>query len=69
MYPKYSLFHQCLTCLESLPNFQETIQDEPYISGQLLAEVKLIIKTDHATVNYVCELKTRLNHYLSESVI
>ncbi|BAG01238.1 MULTISPECIES: hypothetical protein [Microcystis] len=54
-----------MTCLESLPNFQETIQDETYISGQLLAEVKLIIKTDHATVNYVCELKTRLNHDLS----
>jgi len=69
MYPKHPLFNKCLTCLESLPNFQATIQDEPYISGKFLADGKLIIQTDHATINYVCEIKTGLNHDLVESVI
>jgi hypothetical protein len=68
MYPKHPLFQKCLTCLESLPNFQATIQDEPYISREFLADGKLIIQTDNATINYICEIKTGLNHDLVESV-
>lgn len=58
MFPKNPLFQKCLTYLESLPNIQVTIQAEPYVSSNVLADGQLIIENAHKSVNYVCEIKT-----------
>lgn len=58
MIPKNPLFQKCLTYLESLPNIQVTIQAEPYVSSNVLADGQLIIENAHKSVNYVCEIKT-----------
>ena len=68
MYPKNPLFQKCLTYLESLPNIKATIQEEPYLSTQVLADGSLIINTSNKIVNYVCEIKTNLTNDVIEQV-
>ncbi|WP_009632593.1 type IV toxin-antitoxin system AbiEi family antitoxin [Synechocystis sp. PCC 7509] len=68
MYPKNPLFQKCLTYLESLPNIKATIQEEPYLSTQVLADGSLIINTSDKIVNYVCEIKTNLTNDVIEQV-
>lgn len=70
MLPKNPLFQKCIACLESLPNInvKATIQEEPYVSSEVLADGKLIIETSYKTVNYVCEIKTGLTSDVVEQI-
>jgi len=66
LYPKNPLFQKCFKYLESLPHIGVTLQAEPYFSSEALADGKLTIKTSNKSVNYVCEIKTRLTNDVME---
>ncbi|PNW28100.1 UNVERIFIED_CONTAM: hypothetical protein BEN50_21160 [Euhalothece sp. KZN 001] len=68
MLPKNPLFQKCLAYLETLPNLQATITDEFYVSPDVLADGKLIIKTPHQTVNYICEIKLNITNEVVEQI-
>lgn len=62
MYPKNPLFQKCLAYLELLPNIKATIEGEPYVNRDFLADGHLRINTGNQTVDYVCEIKTGLTN-------
>jgi len=68
MQPKNPLFQKSISYLESLPEIKATIQGEPYFSGEVLADGKLVINTSSKAVNYICEIKTGLTNDVIDQV-
>jgi hypothetical protein len=62
MGPKNPLFQKCLAHLESLPNMQAVVQDEPYFAEGILADGLLTIDNGHKAVDYIYEIKAELTY-------
>jgi hypothetical protein len=66
--PKHPLFQKAIALLESLPNLQATIQGEPYLGDDVLADGELMIQTSGKSVHYICEIKTDITNEVVEQV-